>query len=224
MYLENKKIRTYFPYNIKCTNEFFRTSSESHKPDFISFIVTIFFCLVNSAVVRQTSRFCILLQKTCQYLLLIQHLLCSYDYTDKITGKSENPFTIRVNDEVFILYICLSFVESLSKLDVIAIILKNAYKDCDYEEIYSRLKSNITIPELMKFLFELRKHNLLMYSESQNNKVIITTKGMQYMQIHEELMNQIYPRNIKRSGIFNRHNRFLKLPNLFKKNGIRSLR
>jgi predicted transcriptional regulator len=115
-------------------------------------------------------------------------------------------------------------VESLSKLDVIAIILKNAYKDCDYEEIYSRLKSNITIPELMKFLFELRKHNLLMYSESQNNKVIITTKGMQYMQIHEELMNQIYPSNNKRSGIFNRHNRFLKLPNLFKNNSIRSIR
>ena len=115
-------------------------------------------------------------------------------------------------------------MESLSKLDVIAIILKNAYKDCDYEEIYSRLKSNITIPELMKFLFELRKHNLLMYSESQNNKVIITAKGMQYMQIHEELMNQIYPRNNKRLGIFNRHNRFLKLPSLFKKNNIRSLR
>ncbi len=95
-------------------------------------------------------------------------------------------------------------MESLSKLDVIAIILKNAYKDCDYEEIYSRLKSNITVPELMKFLFELRKHNLLMYSESQNNKIIITTKGMQYMQIHEELMNQIYPRNNKSSGIFNR--------------------
>jgi len=115
-------------------------------------------------------------------------------------------------------------VESLSKLDVIAIILKNAYKDCDYEEIYSRLKSNITVPELMKFLFELRKHNLLMYSECQNNKVIITAKGMQYMQIHEELMNQIYPRNNKRLGIFNRHNRFLKLPSLFKKNSIRSLR
>jgi len=115
-------------------------------------------------------------------------------------------------------------VESLSKLNVIAIILKNAYKDCDYEEIYSRLKSNITIPELMKFLFELRKHNLLMYSESQNNKVIITAKGMQYMQIHEELMNQIYPRNNKRLDIFNRHNRFLKLPSLFKKNNIRSLR
>ena len=165
-----------------------------------------------------------MLQKTCQYLLLIQHLLCSYDYTDKITGKSENPFTIRVNDEVFILYICLSFVESLSKLDVIAIILKNAYKDCDYEEIYSRLKSNITIPELMKFLFELRKHNLLMYSEGQNNKIIITTKGMQYMQIHEELMNQIYPRNNKISGIFNRRIRFLRLPSLFKKYSIRSLR
>ena len=115
-------------------------------------------------------------------------------------------------------------MESLSKLDVIAIILKNTYKDCDYEEIYSRLKSNITVPELMKFLFELRKHNLLMYSESQNNKVIITAKGMQYMQIHEELMNQIYPRNNKRLGIFNRHNRFLKLPSLFKKNNIRSLR
>ena len=115
-------------------------------------------------------------------------------------------------------------MESLSKLDVIAIILKNAYKNCDYEEIYSRLESNITVPELMKFLFELRKHNLLMYSESQNNKVIITAKGMQYMQIHEELMNQIHPRNNKSSGIFNRRIRFLKLPSLFKKNRIRSIR
>lgn len=59
MYLENKKIRTYFPYNIKCTNEFFRTSSESYYREFISLIVTIFFCTKNSAVVRQTSRFCI---------------------------------------------------------------------------------------------------------------------------------------------------------------------
>ena len=115
-------------------------------------------------------------------------------------------------------------MESLSKLDVIAIILKNAYKNCDYEEIYSRLESNITVPELMKFLFELRKHNLLIYSESQNNKIIITTKGIQYMQIHEELMNQIHPRNNKSSGIFNRRIRFLKLPSLFKKNRIRSIR
>ena len=115
-------------------------------------------------------------------------------------------------------------MESLSKLDVIAIILKNTYKDCDYEEIYSRLESNITVPELMKFLFELRKHNLLMYSESQNNKIIITTKGMQYLRIHEELMNQIHPRNNKSSGIFNRRSRFLKFPSLFKKNSIRSLR
>ena len=114
-------------------------------------------------------------------------------------------------------------MESLSKLDVIAIILKNAYKNCDYEEIYSRLESNITVPELMKFLFELRKHNLLMYSENQNNKIIITTKGMQYMQIHEELMNQILPNN-KISGIFNRPIQFLKLPTLFKKYSIRSIR
>ena len=115
-------------------------------------------------------------------------------------------------------------MESLSKLDVIAIILKNTYKDCDYEEIYSRLKSNITVPELMKFLFELRKHNLLMYSESQNNnKIIITTKGMQYLRIHEELMNQILPNN-KISGIFNRPIQFLKLPTLFKKYSIRSIR
>ena len=164
-----------------------------------------------------------LLEKTCQYLLLIYHQLCSYDYTDKITGKSENPFTIRVNDEVFILYNCLSFVESLSKLDVIAIILRNAYRNCDYEELYSILKSNITMQELFNFLFELRKYNLLIYSEGQNNKITITTKGMQYMQIHEELMNQIIPNN-KISGIFNRPIQFLKLPTLFKKYSIRSIR
>ena len=78
--------------------------------------------------------------------------------------------------------------------------------------------------ELFNFLFELRKYNLLIYSEGQNNKITITTKGMQYMQIHEELMNQIYPRNNKISGIFNRRIRFLRLPSLFKKYSIRSLR
>ena len=114
-------------------------------------------------------------------------------------------------------------MESLSKLDVIAIILRNAYRNCDYEELYSILKSNITMQELFNFLFELRKYNLLIYSEGQNNKITITTKGMQYMQIHEELMNQILPNN-KISGIFNRLIHFLKLPTLFKKYNIRSIR
>ena len=114
-------------------------------------------------------------------------------------------------------------MESLSKLDVIAIILRNAYRNCDYEELYSILKSNITMQELFNFLFELRKYNLLIYSEGQNNKITITTKGMQYMQIHEELMNQILPNN-KISGIFNRPIQFLKLPTLFKKYTIRSIR
>jgi len=114
-------------------------------------------------------------------------------------------------------------VESLSKLDVIAIILRNAYRNCNYEELYSILKSNITMQELIKFLFELRKYSLLIYSEGQNNKITITTKGMQYMQIHEELMNQILPNN-KISGIFNRPIQFLKLPTLFKKYSIRSIR
>jgi len=114
-------------------------------------------------------------------------------------------------------------VESLSKLDVIAIILRNAYRNCDYGELYSILKSNITMQELFNFLFELRKYNLLIYSEGQNNKITITTKGMQYMQIHEELMNQILPNN-KISGIFNRPIQFLKLPTLFKKYSIRSIR
>lgn len=114
-------------------------------------------------------------------------------------------------------------MESLSKLDVIAIILRNAYRNCNYEELYSILKSNITMQELIKFLFELRKYNLLIYSEGQNNKITITTKGMQYMQIHEELMNQILPNN-KILGIFNRPIQFLKLPTLFKKYSIRSIR
>jgi predicted transcriptional regulator len=125
----------------------------------------------------------------------------------------------------FLFYIfAYLFVESLSKLDVIAIILRNAYRNCDYEELYSILKSNITMQELIKFLFELRKYNLLIYSEGQNNKITITTKGMQYMQIHEDLMNQILPRNNKISGIFNRPIQLLKLPTLFNKYSIRSIR
>jgi predicted transcriptional regulator len=143
-----------------------------------------------------------MLLKICQYEWLIQHLLCSNNYSDKITGKSKNPFTIRVIDEVFILYSFYSFVESISKLDVISIILQNSDKSCRFQEIYPKLQAHLTMSQLMKFIFELKKYDLLISLGDESN-YIITPKGMQYLQIHEELTNQINSGNTRNLGTFN---------------------
>lgn len=143
-----------------------------------------------------------MLLKICQCEWLIQHLLCSNNYSDKITGKSKNPFTIRVIDDVFILYSFYSFVESISKLDVISIILKNSDKSCRFQEIYPKLQAHLTMSQLMKFIFELKKYDLLISLGDESN-YIITPKGMQYLQIHEELTSQIYSGNIRNFGTFN---------------------
>ena len=143
-----------------------------------------------------------MLLKICQYEWLIQHLLCSNIYSDKNTGKSKNPFTIRVIDDVFILYSFYSFVESISKLDVISIILKNSDKSCGFQEIYPKLQAHLTMSQLMKFIFELKKYDLLISLGDESN-YIITPKGMQYLQIHEELTNQINSGNTRNLGTFN---------------------
>jgi len=157
-----------------------------------------------------------MLLNICQYEWLIQHLLCSNNYSDKITGKSKNPFTIRVIDDVFILYSFYSFVESISKLDVISIILKNSDKSCRFQEIYPKLQAHLTMSQLMKFIFELKKYDLLKSLRNETS-YIITPKGMQYLQIHDELTNQIQSEITSNSGIFKRYIPFFKLTNLFKK-------
>jgi hypothetical protein len=70
--------------------------------------------------------------------------------------------------------------------------------------------------ELIKYIFELKKYDLL---ESLRNETsyIITPKGMQYLQIHEELTNQIQLEITGKSGIFKRYNPFFKWTNLLKK-------
>jgi hypothetical protein len=107
-------------------------------------------------------------------------------------------------------------VESFSKLDVISVILKSANKSCDYKELYAKLQGDLTFSQLMKFIFELRKYNLLK-SWRNETSCIITPKGMQYLQIHEELTNQIQLEITRNSGIFNSYITFFKLTNLFKK-------
>ena len=111
-------------------------------------------------------------------------------------------------------------MESFSKLDVIAVILKTAHKKCDYEEIYSRLQANLTTSQMMKFILELKKYNLLKSKENETSYVI-TPEGRQYLQIHEELISQVLPEIKRNSRIFNCCNFFPKLTHFFKKkNGI----
>jgi predicted transcriptional regulator len=70
--------------------------------------------------------------------------------------------------------------------------------------------------ELMKYIFELKKYDLLK-SLTNETGYIITPKGMQYLQIHEELTNQIQLEITAKSGIFKRYIPFFKWTNLFKK-------
>ena len=107
-------------------------------------------------------------------------------------------------------------MESFSKLDVIAIILKAAHKNCDYEEIYSRLQAHLTTSQTMKFIFELKKYNLLK-SKANETSCVITPEGMQYLQIHKELTSQVLPEVKRNSPIFNCCNSFFKLTHFFKK-------
>ena len=109
-------------------------------------------------------------------------------------------------------------MESISKLDVIYVILKSANKSCHYRESYSKLKSNLTMSDLMRFIFELKKYELLKPLRNETS-YIITPKGMQYLQIHEELTNQIQLEIKGNSGIFKRPIAFLKWTNVFKKRG-----
>jgi predicted transcriptional regulator len=109
-------------------------------------------------------------------------------------------------------------VESISKLDVIYVILKSANKSCHYRELYSKLQSYLTMSDLMKFIFELKKYDLLKCLVNETS-YIITPKGMQYLQIHEELTNQIQLEITGKSGIFTRYVHLFKWTNLFKKRG-----
>ena len=72
--------------------------------------------------------------------------------------------------------------------------------------------------ELIKYIFELKKYDLLKSLRNETS-YIITPKGMQYLQIHEELTNQIQLEIKGNSGIFKRPIAFLKWTNVFKKRG-----
>jgi predicted transcriptional regulator len=110
-------------------------------------------------------------------------------------------------------------VESFSKLDVIAIILKTAHKKCDYEEIYSRLQAHLTTSQMMKFILELEKYNLLK-SKGNETSYVITPEGRQYLQIHEELTSQVLPEIKRNSLVFNCCSSFSKLTHFFSKRKI----
>lgn len=111
-------------------------------------------------------------------------------------------------------------MESFSKLDVIVIILKTAHKNCDYEEIYSKLQAHLTMIQFMKFIFELKKYNLLQ-SMGSGARYVITPRGLRYLQIHDELTGQMRSETARNSRVFDYCNTVFKLTNFFrKKNNI----
>ncbi len=107
-------------------------------------------------------------------------------------------------------------MESVSKQDVIVIILKTAYKKRDYEQIYSKLQAHLTMSQFMKFIFELMKYDLLKLTIGQN-RYVITPKGIQYLQIYDELTGQMQSGPARNSLIFEYCNQVFKLASFFKK-------
>ena len=107
-------------------------------------------------------------------------------------------------------------MESFSKLDVIVVILRSAHKNRDYQEIYSKLQAQLTMSQFMKFIFELKNYNLLK-SMGSEARYVITPKGMQYLQIHDELTGQMRSETDRNSCIFDYCNTVFKLTNFFKK-------
>jgi predicted transcriptional regulator len=107
-------------------------------------------------------------------------------------------------------------VESFSKEDAIVIILKTAHKKRDYEQIYSKLQVHLTMSQFMKFIFELMKHDLLKLTGNQA-RYVITPKGMQYLQIHDELTGQMRSDLAMNSHFFENCNPVFKLASFFKK-------
>jgi len=107
-------------------------------------------------------------------------------------------------------------VESFSKLDVIAIILKTAHKKCDYEQIYFKLQAHLTMSQFMKFIFELMKYNLL-ESTGSRSCYVITPKGMEYLQIHDELTGQMRSETTLNSRILDYCITLFKVSSFFKK-------
>jgi hypothetical protein len=107
-------------------------------------------------------------------------------------------------------------VESLTKQDVIVIILKTAYKKRDCEQIYSKLQVQLTMSQFMEYIFELMKYDLLKLTGSQAS-CVITPKGMQYLRIHDELTSQMQSETARNSHIFEYYNPVSKLASFFKK-------
>jgi predicted transcriptional regulator len=107
-------------------------------------------------------------------------------------------------------------VESLNKLDVIVIILRTAHKNCDYEEIYSKLQTYLTMSQFMKFMVELEKYNLLKSMDTEA-RYITTQKGIQYLQIHDELTGQMHSETARNSRIVDYCKTTFNLVNFFRK-------
>ena len=107
-------------------------------------------------------------------------------------------------------------MESFSRQDAIVIILKTAHKKRDYEQIYSKLQAHLTMSQFMKFILELMKHDLLKLTGNQA-RYVITPKGMQYLQIHDELTGQMRSEPARNSHIFENCNPVFKLASFFKK-------
>jgi hypothetical protein len=68
----------------------------------------------------------------------------------------------------------------------------------------------------MKFILELMKYDLLKPTDNEA-RYVITPKGMQYLQIHDELTGQMRSDTARNLRIFDYCNNLFKLTSLFKK-------
>jgi predicted transcriptional regulator len=105
------------------------------------------------------------------------------------TGKTENSFTIIVFDEVFISCLYVVCVESVSRLLVVSIILKDSSRGYGLYQIRSQLESHLTASEINKYLVEMTQHGLISPVRGGFNYEM-TPKGAHFLKVYNELLKE----------------------------------
>ena len=111
------------------------------------------------------------------------------------TGKTENSFTIIVFDEVFIPCLYVVCVESVSRLHVVSIILRDSSRGYGLYQIRSKLEAHLTASEINKYLVEMTQHGLISPVRGGFNYVM-TPKGGHFLKVYNELLKETSDRRI----------------------------
>ena len=122
-----------------------------------------------------------------------QRYYLNYFYRDNSrkenTGKTGNSFTIIVFDEVFIPCLYVVCVESVSRLLVVSIILRDSSRGYGLYQLRSQLEAHLTTSEINKYLVEMTQHGLICPVRGGFNYEM-TPKGGHFLKVYNELLKE----------------------------------